>query len=307
MTQKRDDTSRMAAWNVAGLPPAQGLYDPRNEHDACGIGFIANIHNRKTHKIVQDGLKILENLEHRGAVGADPKAGDGAGILIQMPDAFFRKEAGKLRITLPTEGHYAVGMLFMPRAENDRTRIIKLTEKIVAEEGQTVLGWRDVPVDNSDLGESVKPTEPHHMQVFVARAATCADQDAFERKLFVIRKRIFNTLLAEEGRVPEELYIPSFSSRTIVYKGMLLAAQVGQYYKDLRDPEMTTALALVHQRFSTNTFPTWSLAHPFRMICHNGEINTKRGNVNWLAARYASMEIEASRRRRQEDLADCRS
>ena len=290
MTQKRDDTSRMAAWNVAGLPPAQGLYDPRNEHDACGIGFIANIHNRKTHKIVQDGLKILENLEHRGAVGADSKAGDGAGILIQMPDAFFRKEAGKLGIILPTEGHYAVGMLFMPRAETDRTRIIKLTEKIVAEEGQTVLGWRDVPVDNSDLGESVKPTEPHHMQVFVARAATCVDQDAFERKLFVIRKRIFNTLLAEEGRVPEELYIPSFSSRTIVYKGMLLAAQVGQYYKDLRDPEMTTALALVHQRFSTNTFPTWSLAHPFRMICHNGEINTKRGNVNWLAARYASME-----------------
>src|SRR5690606_12774599 len=190
MTQKRDDTSRMAAWNVAGLPPAQGLYDPRNEHDACGIGFIANIHNRKTHKIVQDGLKILENLEHRGAVRADPKAGDGAGILIQMPDAFFRKEAEKLGIILPTEGHYAVGMIFMPRAGSDRSRTISLSDKLVTEEGRTVLGWRDVPVDNSDHGESVTPSEPHHMQVFVARAATCVDQHAFQRKLLVIRKRI---------------------------------------------------------------------------------------------------------------------
>ena len=276
----------------AGLPDAQGLYDPRNEHDACGIGFIANIHNRKSHRIIEDGLRILENLEHRGAVGADPKAGDGAGILIQMPDAFFRKEAGKLGIELPEEGHYGVGMLFMPKAEEPRTKIVELVNKIIAEEGQTLLGWRDVPVDNSDLGESVKPTEPHHMQVFVKRSESCADQEAFERKLFVIRKRVFNTLLAEEGHVPEELYIPSFSSRTIVYKGMLLAAQVGQYYKDLTDPDMVTALALVHQRFSTNTFPTWSLAHPFRMICHNGEINTKRGNVNWMAARYATMESE---------------
>ncbi|MEQ9596129.1 MAG: glutamate synthase large subunit [Parvibaculum sp.] len=292
MTQKRDEYGRKTAWHVAGLPAAQGLYDPRNEHDACGIGFIANIHNRKSHKMIQDGLKILENLEHRGAVGADPKAGDGAGILIQMPDGFFRKEAAKLGIELPAEGHYGVGMLFMPKAEAARAKIVELVNKIVAEEGQTLLGWRDVPVDNTDLGESVKPTEPHHMQVFVARSADCPDQDVFERKLFVIRKRIFNTLLAEEGHVPEELYIPSFSSRTIVYKGMLLAAQVGQYYKDLTDPEMTTALALVHQRFSTNTFPTWSLAHPFRMICHNGEINTKRGNVNWLAARYATMESE---------------
>jgi len=292
MTQKREDMSRFAAQRVAGLPEAQGLYDPRNEHDACGIGFIANIHNRKSHKIIEDGLRILENLEHRGAVGADPKAGDGAGILIQLPDAFFRKEAAKLGFELPAEGHYGVGMLFLPKAADARQKIVDLVDKIIAEEGQTLLGWRVVPVDNSDLGVSVIPTEPYHMQVFVARSADCADQEAFERKLFVIRKRVFNTLLAEEGHVPEELYIPSFSSRTIVYKGMLLAAQVGQYYKDLTDPEMTTALALVHQRFSTNTFPTWSLAHPFRMICHNGEINTKRGNVNWLAARYATMESE---------------
>jgi len=292
MTQKREDMSRFAAQRVAGLPEAQGLYDPRNEHDACGIGFIANIHNRKSHKIIEDGLRILENLEHRGAVGADPKAGDGAGILIQLPDTFFRKEAAKLGFELPAEGHYGVGMLFLPKAADARQKIVDLVDKIIAEEGQTLLGWRVVPVDNSDLGVSVIPTEPCHMQVFVARSADCADQDAFERKLFVIRKRVFNTLLAAEGHVPEELYIPSFSSRTIVYKGMLLAAQVGQYYKDLTDPEMTTALALVHQRFSTNTFPTWSLAHPFRMICHNGEINTKRGNVNWLAARYATMESE---------------
>ncbi|MEQ8951967.1 MAG: glutamate synthase subunit alpha, partial [Parvibaculum sp.] len=198
MTQKRDEYGRKSAWHVAGLPAAQGLYDPRNEHDACGIGFIANIHNRKSHKMIQDGLKILENLEHRGAVGADPKAGDGAGILIQMPDGFFRKEATKLGIELRAEGHYGVGMLFMPKAEAARAKIVELVNKIVAEEGQTLLGWRDVPVDNTDLGESVKPTEPHHMQVFVARSADCADQDVFERKLFVIRKRVFNTLLAEE-------------------------------------------------------------------------------------------------------------
>jgi glutamate synthase (NADPH/NADH) large chain len=276
----------------AGLPAAQGLYDPRNEHDACGIGFVANIHNRKSHKIIEDGLKILENLEHRGAVGADPKAGDGAGILIQIPDAFFREEAVRLGFTLPPEGHYAVGQFFLPRDAAERAKIVALVETLIAEEGQVFLGWRDVPVDNSDLGYSVKPTEPHHMQVFVGRGAGIADQDHFERKLFVIRKRIFNTLYAEGSKIPRGLYIPSFSSRTVVYKGMLLAAQVGSYYKDLKDPRMVTALALVHQRFSTNTFPTWSLAHPFRMVCHNGEINTVRGNTNWIQARYSSMQSD---------------
>jgi glutamate synthase (NADPH/NADH) large chain len=276
----------------SGLPPAQGLYDPHNERDACGIGFVANIHNRKSHKIIEDGLRILENLEHRGAVGADPKAGDGAGILIQIPDAFFREECGKLGLNLPEAGHYGVGHFFLPRDEAERKRITALVERIAAEEGQIFLGWRDVPVDNSDLGYSVKPTEPFHRQAFIGRGADIADQDHFERKLFVIRKRIFNTLFHESAEMPRDLYIPSFSSRTIVYKGMLLAAQVGTYYKDLRDPRMVTALALVHQRFSTNTFPTWRLAHPFRMICHNGEINTLRGNVNWIQARYASMQSE---------------
>ncbi|MDO9126502.1 MAG: glutamate synthase subunit alpha, partial [Parvibaculum sp.] len=253
MTQKREDMSRDPATHLAGLPAAQGLYDPRNEHDACGIGFVANIHNRKSHKMIEDGLRILENLEHRGAVGADPKAGDGAGILIQIPDAFFRKEAKKLGFELPAEGHYGIGHLFLPMDSAERAKICALAEKVIAEEGQLFLGWRDVPVDNSDLGYSVKPTEPFHRQVFVGRGASCKDQDAFERKLFVIRKRIFNTLFHEGGTIPKGLYIASLSSRTVVYKGMLMAAQVGTYYKDLTDPEMVTALALVHQRFSTNT------------------------------------------------------
>jgi len=220
-------TKRSADTHLAGLPHAQGMYDPMNEHDACGIGFVANIHNRKSHKIIEDGLKILENLEHRGAVGADPKAGDGAGILIQMPDAFFRKETTRLGFELPAEGFYGVGFMFLPKDEATRKSICDLTEKVVAEEGQIFLGWRDVPVDNSDLGYSVKPTEPFHRQIFIGRAPGCKDQDAFERKLFVIRKRIFNSLYTEGSANPKGLYIPSMSSRTIVYKGMLLAAQVG--------------------------------------------------------------------------------
>jgi glutamate synthase (NADPH/NADH) large chain len=276
----------------ADLPGAQGLYDPRNEHDACGIGFVVNIHNRKSHTIIEDGLKILENLEHRGAVGADPKAGDGAGILIQMPDAFFRAEATSLGFKLPPEGQYGVGQFFLPRDKDERAKITALVEKLIGEEGQIFLGWRDVPVDNADLGYSVKPTEPFHAQAFVAQGPGITDQNHLERKLFVIRKRIFNTLFAENSKIPRGLYIASFSSRTVVYKGMLLAAQVGSYYKDLTDTRMVTALAMVHQRFSTNTFPTWSLAHPFRMISHNGEINTVRGNTNWIQARYAAMQSD---------------
>lgn len=289
----RTGNAQTAATSLpAGLPGAQGLYDPRNEHDACGIGFVANIHNRKSHKIIENGLQILKNLEHRGAVGADPKAGDGAGILIQMPDAFFRAEATRLGFELPVEGKYGVGQFFLPRDDSDRAKVAALVEKLVAEEGQIFLGWRDVPVDNSDLGQSVRPTEPFHCQAFVAQGPSITDQDHFERKLFVIRKRVFNTLYAEKAVIPRGLYISSFSTRTVVYKGMLLAAQVGSYYTDLKDPRMVTALAMVHQRFSTNTFPTWSLAHPFRMISHNGEINTVRGNTNWIQARYAAMQSD---------------
>jgi len=285
--------TRRAVTRPAGMPSARGLYDPRNEHDACGIGFVANIHNKKSHKIVQDGLKILENLEHRGAVGADPKAGDGAGILVQMPHAFFQKVTPSAGITLPEEGEYGVGFFFLPKDETARARMEKLAEEIVTKEGQDVLGWRDVPVDPSDLGESVKPTEPCHRQLFVKRGANAADQDIFERKLFVIRKQIENAVHLDESDPNNAyFYIPSFSSRTICYKGMLLAMQVGLYYKDLQDADFVSAISLVHQRFSTNTFPTWSLAHPFRMICHNGEINTKRGNENWMYARQGSMQSD---------------
>jgi len=271
------------------LPPKQGLYDPLNEHDACGVGFVADIKGRKSHSIVEQGLKILERLTHRGAVGADPLAGDGAGILIQMPDSFLRGVSG---LALPEEGNYAVAVFFLPQDDATRTECEAIAERFVEAEGQQALGWRDVPVDNSGLGESVIPTEPAIRQLFIERGANCADQDAFERKLFVIRKQIENSVRDAGLPGAETFYVPSMSSRTLLYKGMLLADQVGDYYQDLRDERMVSALALVHQRFSTNTFPTWDLAHPFRMIAHNGEINTLRGNLNWMAARRQSMASE---------------
>ncbi len=272
--------------NQGVLPPRQGLYDPAHEHDACGVGFVANIKGVKSHDIVRMGLEILDRLTHRGAVGADPKAGDGAGILMQIPDAFFR---AVVDFELPGEGDYAIGMLFLPRDADGRAACERYVEDLIAAEGQTLLGWRDVPVDNADLGYSVIPTEPVSRQVFVGRGENCIDQDAFERKLFVIRKQIEQQVRSAALTGGESFYFTSFSSRTIVYKGMLLASQVGDYYRDLLDERMVSALALVHQRFSTNTFPTWDLAHPFRMIAHNGEINTLRGNVNWMAARKHSM------------------
>jgi glutamate synthase (NADPH/NADH) large chain len=268
------------------LPPRQGLYDPANEHDACGVGFVAHIKGEKRHEIVQQGLTILERLHHRGAVGADPRAGDGAGLLLQIPDELFR---AVVDFDLPPAGDYAVGMLFLPRDDHERAEAQKAVEGFIAFEGQRLIGWRDVPVDNSGLGYSVLPTEPVIRQVFVGRGDNCADQDAFERKLFVVRKQIENRIRESALEGKQTFYFTSFSSRTIVYKGMLLAGQVGEFYQDLNDERMTSALALVHQRFSTNTFPTWDLAHPFRMIAHNGEINTLRGNVNWMAARRESM------------------
>ncbi|MEW8498556.1 MAG: glutamate synthase subunit alpha, partial [Candidatus Thiodiazotropha taylori] len=268
------------------LPPKQGLYDPANEHDACGVGFVANIKGVKSHQTVLQGLEILERLTHRGAVGADPKAGDGAGILLQIPDAFFQAETG---FDLPKSGDYAIGMVFLPQNSDSRAAAEETIEAMIAAEGQTLLGWREVPVDNKDLGHSVIPTEPVVKQVFVGCGENCADQDAFERKLFVIRKQIENKIEQSEMEGSSDFYFTSFSSRTVVYKGMLLANQVGDYFTDLTDERMVSALALVHQRFSTNTFPTWDLAHPFRMIAHNGEINTLRGNVNWMRARKNSM------------------
>ena len=276
---------------LRGFPERQGLYDPRNEHDACGIGFVANIKGRKSHEIVKQGLQVLVNLTHRGAVGADPKAGDGAGILIQIPDAFYREECAAIGFELPPAGDYGVGLVYLPRGKAARENCQSIIEKTVIDEGQTVLGWRDMPVDNSDLGESVLETEPVIRQIFVGRGDNCADTDALERKLFVIRKVARNEI-SPLGPDYIDFYTPSFSARTVVYKGMILADQVETFYKDLQDERVVSALALVHQRFSTNTFPAWRLAHPFRMICHNGEINTLRGNQNWMNARRDSMESE---------------
>ncbi|MCC7039445.1 MAG: glutamate synthase subunit alpha [Burkholderiales bacterium] len=271
-------------------PPApQGLYDPGREHDACGLGFIANLKGRKNHAIIRRGLEILENLTHRGATGADPLQGDGAGILIQMPDAFLRRACGKLGITLPAPGQYGVGMVFLPQEPASRIACEQEIERAIDAEGQVLLGWRDVPTDNSGLSERTKEVEPVIRQVFVGRGGRDVDQDALQRKLYVIRKRAGHAIQSLSLRHGKEFYVPSMSTRTLIYKGMLLADQVGKYYKDLSDETMVSALAMVHQRFSTNTFPTWDLAHPFRFVCHNGEINTLRGNFNWIRAREGAI------------------
>lgn len=269
-------------------PQNQGLYDKRNEKDACGVGFVAHIKGKKSHAIVQKGLELLTNLTHRGATGYDPKLGDGAGLLMQMPDAFMRKEAAKLGIQLPDAGQYAVGNVFLPQNAKNREACEALITQIIAEENQTFLGWREVPVDNSNIAQAARDVEPTMRQVIIA--STVQDPNVFERKLFVIRKRIEHAVRALNLSDKAAFYMPSLSSRTIVYKGMLLANEVGVYYTDLNDESIVSALALVHQRFSTNTFPAWDLAHPFRMIAHNGEINTVQGNVNWMAARHETMK-----------------
>jgi len=265
------------------------MYDPAHEHDACGLGFIAHIKGRKSHAIVSQGLKILENLSHRGATGADPLQGDGAGILIQLPDAFLRRACGKLGITLPAVGQYGVGMVFLPQEPASRMACEQEIERAIAAEGQVLLGWRDVPTDNEGLSERTKEVEPVIRQVFVARGSRDMDTAALERKLYVIRKRAGHAIQALALKHGREFYVPSFSTRTLCYKGMLLADQVGKFYPDLADETMVSALAMVHQRFSTNTFPTWDLAHPFRFVCHNGEINTLRGNFNWIRAREGAI------------------
>ncbi len=278
-------------------PQQQGMYSPGNERDACGVGFVAHIKGKKSHDIVQKGLELLTNLTHRGATGYDPKLGDGAGLLMQLPDAFMRNEAAKLNMTLPAAGRYAVGNVFLPQNAKNREACEALFSKIIAEENQVLLGWRDVPVDNSNIAQAARDVEPVMRQVFIASAQAANtqtnsadfDQTVFERKLFVIRKRIEHAVRDLKLQDNAAFYLPSLSYRTIVSKGMLLANEVGVYYKDLNDPSLVSALALVHQRFSTNTFPAWDLAHPFRMIAHNGEINTVQGNVNWMAARHEAM------------------
>ena len=281
---------------MSGLPPKQGLYDPRNEHDSCGVGFVANIKGEKSHGIISQGLQLLINLDHRGAVGADPLVGDGAGCLIQIPDALLRDWAEGAGVTLPQPGHYAVAMCFLPREAKARDIVVKQFERFIKNEGQSLIGWRDVPTDPTGLGKTVIEQMPLIRQAIIAHGPEVKDQDTFERKLLAIRKQTQNPLaaLAKKHKLPSiaQFYIPSFSTRTVVYKGLLLAPDVGRFYLDLKNPLTKSAIALVHQRFSTNTFPSWKLAHPYRYIAHNGEINTVRGNVNWMNARRRTMESD---------------
>ena len=268
-----------------GWPQTQGLYDPQLEKDSCGVGFVVDIKGRASHEILRMALQVLKNLLHRGACGCEANTGDGAGILMQMPHAFLAKECAKSGIALPGPGGYGVGMIQLPTEREQRVACQKIFEAIVQEEGQRLLGWRDVPTDNTPLGATARSCEPVFRQLFIGRGGHAADAAAFERKLFLIRKRVETAVLATDLAQRNYFYIPSLSSRTLIYKGMLSADQIETYFPDLVDPSIVTALALVHQRFSTNTFPSWSLAHPFRYMAHNGEINTLRGNINWMHAR----------------------
>ncbi len=276
-----------------GPPQKQGLYDPQFEHDACGLGFVVNIKGKKSHQLVTDALQILINLDHRGACGCETNTGDGAGILLQIPHEFLTAKTAKLGFTLPAPGQYGVGMVFLPKNSAERDAVKAEVAKIISAEGQTLLGWRGVPTDNSTLGKSAVAAEPHMAQVFIGRSANLKDDAAFERKLYVIRKIAEQTIRYGNKIAGDKwFYVSSLSSRTIVYKGMLMTTQMSDYYADLRDETMVTALAVVHSRCSTNTFPSWDRAHPNRYIAHNGEINTLRGNVNWMHAAQANLKSE---------------
>jgi glutamate synthase (ferredoxin) len=269
----------------AGQPPAQGLYDPSNEHDNCGVGFLCHLKGKKSHKIVSDAIKMVRNMDHRGGCGCDPATGDGAGVFLQLPYKFFAKVAPKSGITLPAEGHYAVGMLYLPADKAERRKVEKVYEKAVTSEGQTVLGWRDVPIADDMLGKASKACEPFMRQLFIGRAANVATDLDFERKLYVIRNIVDHKVRSMGLKQGDLFYTASLSARTIIYKGMLTTEQLDEYFPDLHDEDFETAMALVHSRFSTNTFPNWPRSQPFRYIAHNGEINTLRGNVNWMHAR----------------------
>ena len=271
------------------VPQPQGLYHPRNEHDACGMGLVASIRGEKSHDIIRKGLEVLINLTHRGAAGCDPETGDGAGILIQIPHEFFVRECAKLSIQLPEEHAYGVAMCFLPVDKQDRLLCEGVLERIAQEEGLTLLGWRDTPVNGDAVGREARASQPYIEQLFVSRPEGI-DEDAFERLLYRIRRRTENEIAASEIEDKETFYIPSFSCRTIIYKGLMLAPQIEKFYFELANPLVKSALCLVHQRFSTNTFPSWKLAHPYRYVAHNGEINTIRGNVSWMTARQSVLE-----------------
>ncbi|MBE2214200.1 MAG: glutamate synthase large subunit [Opitutaceae bacterium] len=277
----------------SALPKKQGLYDPAFEHDACGVGFVVDMKGRKSHRIVEQAVQILVNLDHRGAAGSEPNTGDGAGILIQVPHAFNKEVCKKARIALPEAGQYGTGIIFMPKSVTKRRKLEEHFANIVQSEGLTLLGWRTVPTDNSSLGETAKACEPAMRQVFIARDASITDDLAFERKLYVIRKRAYSEIRCSTMDGAAEWYTVSLSARTMVFKGMLLTEQLAKYFPDLAHPAMESAIGLVHSRFSTNTFPSWNRSHPYRFIAHNGEINTLRGNINWMHAREALFSSEA--------------
>ncbi|MCA1957316.1 MAG: glutamate synthase large subunit [Nitrospira sp.] len=276
--------------NVPGFPLKQGLYDPRHERDSCGIGFVVNIKGQKSHDIVQKGLLILEHLAHRGAQGSDPRTGDGAGILLQIPHAFMKRAAADVGVSLGEAGEYGVGMVFLPPLEDQRRQCEQVFGDIIKEEGLRLLGWRDVPVKSDVIGETARRTEPFMRQLFIAR--DIFNEAQFERKLYVVRKRVERAIRESAIQGRGYFYVASLSVNTIVYKGLLLPHQMAEYYQDLQDDSLVSALALVHSRFSTNTFPTWPLAHPYRYICHNGEINTLKGNVNWMKARQGRLNSD---------------
>jgi len=270
-----------------GMPARQGLYDPQFEHDSCGVGFVVDIKGRKSHRIVTQALSVLKNLLHRGACGCEVNTGDGAGILIQLPHAFLARECGTLGITLPAPRWYGAGLVFLPTDPSQAARCQAIFEEIIREEGQALLGWRDVPTDDSPVGPSARAVEPIVKQIFIGRDAAILDDPSFERKLYVIRKRVEHAIYGSDMPGRKLFYVPSLSSNTLIYKGMLSADQIETMFPDVVDPAVESALALVHQRFSTNTFPSWPLAHPYRYLAHNGEINTLRGNINWMHAREA--------------------
>jgi glutamate synthase (ferredoxin) len=285
MTHPDDSRPRALAPGGSLEPRKQGLYDPAFEKDACGVGFVADLQARPSHDIVAKAVQVLLNLEHRGACGCETNTGDGAGILLQVPHRFFVKACAALEIPLPARGRYGVGMVFLPPDSAARRTCEAIFERVAAEEGQRVLGWRDVPTNNAGLGPSARDAEPVIRQIFIGRSETAGDDMAFERKLYVIRRRVENAVRATEMPGKAFFYIPSLSFKTLVYKGMLKAGQLTDYYPDIVDPDVESALAMVHSRFSTNTFPNWARAHPYRYLSHNGEINTLRGNVNWMHTR----------------------
>ena len=285
---------------MVGLPGAQGLYDPRNERDACGIGFVVNTKGEQSHEIILKGLQILINLAHRGACGCDPETGDGAGILIQIPHKFFARECDELGFTLPAPGEYGVGMVFLPVEPSHRLIAEGILERIAREEGLTVLGWRDTPVNVDAIGRVARASQPYIEQIFIRRRSGHGARTSWSASCtsFASAPRI--EIAASNLPDKSFFYIPSLSARTIIYKGLLLAHQISEFYNELTDPDAMSALCLVHQRFSTNTFPSWQLAHPYRYLCHNGEINTIRGNINWMHARENDAGLAPVRRRSEE-------